>query len=74
VDNYHINKTSTGWELIKEGATRASKTASTKAELQKIVSSFLEGKNASVKIHKQDGTIEEERTYPRRADPVKTKG
>jgi hypothetical protein len=28
----------------------------------------------SVKIHKEDGRIQEERTYPRKADPKKTKG
>lgn len=28
----------------------------------------------SVKIHKQDGKIQEERTYPRKADPRKSKG
>jgi len=27
-----------------------------------------------VKIHKENGRIHEERTYPRRADPRKTKG
>jgi hypothetical protein len=28
----------------------------------------------SVKIHKVDNTIQEERTYPRKADPRKSKG
>lgn len=28
----------------------------------------------SVKIHKEDGRIQEERTYPRAADPKKSKG
>jgi hypothetical protein len=74
MDNYHVNKTDSGWELIKEGAQRASKTASTKTEMLKVATEFLNNKTASVKIHKQDGTIEEERTYPRRADPSKTKG
>ncbi len=27
MDNYHINATDNGWELRKQGATRASKTA-----------------------------------------------
>jgi len=35
---------------------------------------FFEGNTVSVKIHKADGTIEEERTYPRSADPRRTKG
>ncbi len=28
----------------------------------------------SLRIHRADGTIEEERTYPRTADPVKSPG
>ena len=74
MDNYHITKKENVWELVKEGAQRASKTASTKAEITEIASEFLQGKTASLKIHKEDGTIQEERTFPRAADPRKTKG
>jgi hypothetical protein len=74
MDNYHVSKSDTGWELKKQGATRASKSASTKAEIIQLASEFLEGKTASLKIHKENGTIQEERTYPRSADPVKSKG
>lgn len=74
MDNYHIVPTDVGWELRKEGAVRASKTASTKDELITLMGTFMEGKTASVKIHKKDGTIQEERTYPRAADPRQTKG
>lgn len=74
MDNYHITKTDKGWALTKQGAERASKTAATKAEITKMATDFLDGKTASLKIHKEDGTIQEERTYPRSADPTKTKG
>jgi hypothetical protein len=30
--------------------------------------------SVTVKIHKEKGPIQEERTYPRRADPRRTKG
>ena len=73
-DNYHLSPTSDGWELKKAGADRASKRAVTKQELVIMLPDFFEGKTASVKIHKADGTIEEERTYPRSADPRRTKG
>lgn len=39
-----------------------------------VTATFLEGKTASVKIHKKDGTIQEERTYLRSADPHQTRG
>lgn len=74
MENYHINPTDQGWELKKEGATRASKTAATKEEVLKLATAFLEGKTASLKIHKGDGVLQEERTYPRKADPSETKG
>ena len=35
MENYHITTTTDGWELRKQGATRASKTAKTKAEIVK---------------------------------------
>jgi hypothetical protein len=74
MDNYHVNKTEKGWELIKEGASRASKSAATKPEILRAAQDMLGGKTASVKIHKADGTIQEERTYPRSADPSRSKG
>ncbi|HXR02234.1 MAG TPA: DUF2188 domain-containing protein, partial [Pseudomonas sp.] len=46
----------------------------TKSEILTLASEFLDGKTASLKIHKEDGTIQEERTYPRSADPRQTKG
>lgn len=74
MDNYHVSPTAEGWELKKAGAERASKRSTTKLELVSSLSEFFEGKTASVKIHKADGTIEEERTYPRSADPRRTEG
>ncbi|WP_060512347.1 DUF2188 domain-containing protein [Pseudomonas sp. NBRC 111124] len=74
MDSYHLSPTSDGWELKKAGADRASRRAATKQELVSALREFFEGKTASVKIHKADGSIEEERTYPRSADPRRTKG
>lgn len=74
MDNYHVSPTADGWELKKAGAERASKLSSTKQELVASLSDFFQGKTASVKIHKADGTIEEERTYPRSDDPRRSKG
>ena len=74
MDNYHINKNGQLWTLAKEGAQRPSKTAGTKAEIIAVASEFLQGKTASLKIHKEDGTLQEERTFPRSADPRQSKG
>ena len=74
MDNYHITPTDGGWELKKEGASRASKIAATKDEIIRLASEFLDGKTASLKIHKGDGVLQEERTYPRGAEPRRSKG
>ncbi|MFK3772988.1 DUF2188 domain-containing protein [Pseudomonas sp. NPDC089406] len=69
-----MSPTADGWELKKAGADRASKRAATKKALVSSLADFFDGKTASVKIHKADGTIEEERTYPRPADPRRSNG
>ncbi|TWC22867.1 MULTISPECIES: DUF2188 domain-containing protein [unclassified Pseudomonas] len=74
MDNYHLSPSADGWELKKAGAERASKKAATKQELMNALTDFFDGKTASVKIHRADGSIEEERTYPRSADPRRSKG
>ncbi|WP_263140213.1 DUF2188 domain-containing protein [Pseudomonas sp. RIT-PI-AD] len=74
MDSYHISKVDKGWELRKVGAARASKLADTKNEILELTASYMDGKTASVKIHKEDGTIQEERTYPRSADPRRSQG
>ncbi|WP_407072448.1 hypothetical protein [Pseudomonas kuykendallii] len=45
-----------------------------KVKIVKLAGEFLADKTASVKVHRQDGVIEEERTYPRSADPTSSNG
>ncbi len=73
--NYHLTKHSDGWGLKKEGAQRATKVTSTKVEMMQYIKGGQHTTSpSSVKIHKTDGKIQEERTYPRSSDPRKTKG
>lgn len=74
MDNYHVTKNDGHWQLIKEGASRATKTGATKEAALQQAHDFLSDKTASLKIHGEDGKIQEERTYPRSLDPRKTKG
>lgn len=63
------------WVLKHDGAARALKRFKTKGEaVDHAAGRFDEDSPASVKIQKQDGTLEEERTYPRSMDPRKSKG
>lgn len=74
MQNYHIKPHDGHWDLTKEGADRASITKSTKAEIVAATEDFMADKTGSVKIHLANGKIEEERTYPRSADPRRSKG
>ncbi|NTW49392.1 MAG: DUF2188 domain-containing protein [Chlorobiales bacterium] len=74
MDNYHVTKDGDKWKLTKEGNQRASKTAETKNEIIKQTREYMAEKTGSVKIHKEDGTFQEERTYQRKNDPTKSQG
>ena len=73
---YDVTKTDDGWQAKARQGERASATGTTK---QEVVQRTIEiAKNqpqaVSVVIHKKEGTFQEERTYPRSADPRKSKG
>jgi hypothetical protein len=70
---YHVTK-GEDWRIAKEGSERASATAPTKAEAIQRAVELAKGVGglSQVKIHRQDGTIESERTYGK--DPEKYPG
>jgi len=74
MDNYHVTKKGEKWNLTKEGAQRVSKSAETKRDIIDKTREYMKDKTGSVKIHKESGGIQEERTYQRRDDPSRTKG
>ncbi len=57
-----------------EGDDQALITATTKSELLEQLPTFMKGRVGSVKFHTATGLIEEERTYPRSADPRESRG
>lgn len=72
---YHVTKTDDGWQGKKEGGQRASVTGPTKADVVKQTVELAKKQDAgSVVIHKQDGKIQEERTFPKSSDPFPPKG
>ncbi len=74
-ERYHVTKTEDGWKGKKEGGERASATGKTKKEVLKKTTDIAKKKgNSSVVIHKSDGKIQEERTYPKKSDPYPPKG
>jgi len=65
-----------GWAGTSGGRTVPNTKAATKAEaVKKVAAAAKKGSEpVSVRIHKTDGKIQEERTYPRAADPRSSKG
>jgi hypothetical protein len=73
--NYHLTPDPSGeWKLSPEGSDQVLGVFDSKADALDKAIGYVSGKTGSLKIHKADGTIEEERTYPRSADPVKSPG
>lgn len=69
------NETTKKWELKTEGSSEVVKKFATKAAaLKGGVLEKAVGGRGSVRIRKRDGKIQEERTYPRSADPRGSKG
>lgn len=76
MEDFHLVHEDGKYKLKRENAERASKVFdSTKDEAIKESKDFILNQGGgSLKIHKNDGGFQEERTYPKSIDPKKSKG
>lgn len=74
MENYHITHEDDRWVLREEGDKRALIETLTKEDILNETRDYLKLRTASVKIHAENGEVEEERSYPRDQDPRATKG
>ncbi len=74
LDKFHLTKKGNEWRLEKANSNRAVVKADTKAEAVQKMREYMQTHEGSVRIHKEDGKIQEERTYPRSKDPRRSKG
>lgn len=74
--NFHLVHDDGVYKIKKENAQRASKVIdSTKIDAIKQAADFVKSQGGgSLKIHKNSGGFQEERTYPRSKDPKQSKG
>ncbi len=64
-----------GWEFKIQGQKKPVITTETKEEMLKKLPEVAETQGPiTVKIHKKNGEIQDERTYQRKDDPRKSKG
>jgi hypothetical protein len=71
--SYHLTPNGDTWELAEEGGTSVA-TYETREEAMQDSRRTVAQTTGSLTIHRADGTVEEERTYPRSADPAKSPG
>jgi hypothetical protein len=77
LDKFHLTRRANGqWALEPEGGGRAKALFQRKADATRggALRAALGSNGGSVRIHKTDGKIQEERTYPRSKDPTGSEG
>ncbi len=75
LQKYHLHKKNDEWRLVKAGRNhRAVVKADTKAVAILEMQGYMKTHEGSVRIHKLNGRIQEERTYPRSKDRRGSKG
>jgi hypothetical protein len=72
--DYHLLPDGDHWKLTTELGERIITGLPTKEAGLMIAIDNIRDKGGSLKIHRADGTIEEERSYPRLEDPKGTPG
>ncbi len=73
--NYHVTKTTNGWQVKREKTNIPVAIGKTKSEVvKKAIALAKKDTSSSLKIHLANGRFQEERTYPRKSDPFPPKG
>jgi hypothetical protein len=73
MNNFHLTTNGNSWELKAEGGRGLASFPTKEEALERSIEIVIR-RTGSLKIHKADGTIEEERNYPRSIDPRKSPG
>jgi hypothetical protein len=70
------NETKDRWDLVNDASNRTVKSFDTKDDATRrgALQRAVGANGGSVKIQKENGRFQEERTYPRSADPKRSPG
>ena len=71
--NYHLAPDGARWKLTRENDGTLL-FFETKEDAVEGCAAYMGEHPGSLKIHRANGSFEEERTYPRSMDPIETKG
>lgn len=69
LDKYYLVTAGTNWNLKKQGSDTILLSDSNKEKAVAAAVAYVKARGGSLRIQRMDGTFEEERTYPRPADP-----
>jgi hypothetical protein len=74
--SFHLTRKGGQWSLEQAGSDTPVKTFKRKADATRggVLEKALGPQGGTVKIHKGNGRIQEERTYPRGGDPKRSRG
>ncbi len=73
--HFYVAKSEKGWEGHRDGKHHVIARGTTKKEVVgEMIRHAKHHQPSSLRIHKVDGRIQEERTYPRSSDPGRSKG
>lgn len=70
------NEVKDSWDLVNDATDRTVRSFDTKADATRggVLERAVGADGGSVKIQKENGRFQEERTFPRSADPKKSPG
>lgn len=74
LDKYNLVHQDDEWKLEKHGQERAIKNFEKKEDAMEFSTDYVKNHTGSLRIHKENGEFQEERTYPRSADPRSSPG
>lgn len=74
MSNFHLLPDGPAWKLTAESGEPIFAGAPSKDEALVAAIQYVTDSGGSLKIHKEDGTLAEERHYPRADDPADTLG
>lgn len=72
--NYYLSPDGDDWRFHKQGGERAIRRFDTKEQAMEFGIEYMREHGGSLRIQKQDGTFQEERTYSPRNDPPSRPG
>lgn len=64
LDHYKLSKEDNQWKFQKSGADRSLRNFKKKDDAMKFAIDYMDKHRGSLKIYKEDGELQEERTYP----------